>query len=287
MPIVRHFNSTQLGKGKQPGDMENSLRVAISVLPHPFGFPGLLMLDVSRGPALDLLAWFPRNLVIVDIINVIRIFVGQRHFGQRRGGAAVLLEFAGWVLAALVPVLEVGRKGMLFLKLGFFSFQRRGKGPLFNDLDVLFYRLGRQGHRQADFELKVVLVILGLEEGSRLFIELGFGGDALLAAHLLKLEVELLVADAVNGLLLGLPLEQGGEQVLEHVLHSVVPGALAVLQLFLVDFKFGPGFDLFLFRLLAECGREVRLIVIRVFPELAIEHVPLLLDAALLPVLSN
>lgn len=234
--------------------MENSLRVACSVLPDPFGFSRLLVLNVSRGPALDLLAWFTGKLVVVDIIDMVRIFVGQRYFSQWRGNTAILLEFAYRVFTALVSVLEVGCEGMLFFKLGFLSFKGRGKGPLFNDLNVIFYRLRRWWHRQSDFQFKVIKVILGLEEGSRLFIELDFGSDALLAAHLFKLEVELLVADAVYGLLLGLPLEEGGQQVLKHVLDSLVPGAFAILQLFLMDLKLGPGFDLFLFRLLAECG---------------------------------
>ncbi len=54
-----------------------------------------------------------------------------------------------------------------------------------------------------------------------------------------------------------------------------------------MDLEFRPRFDFLFLRLLPKGCTQVRLVVVRVLPELPVEHVPLLLNPTLLPVLSD
>jgi len=103
-------------------------------------------------------------------------------------------------------------------------------------------------------------------------------------AHRLVLEIKLLILNPVEGLFLGFTHEHRGQQVFQRKLDCVIASPFTVTELLLVDFDFGPEFDPFFFGFLSVSCRQIRLVIIRIFPELSVEHMVLLFDSALFPV---
>lgn len=189
--------------------MVNRLRVTYSVFSEPFDFSRLFLLNVTGWPSLNLLTRFPRKFTVVNILDMIWVFVWKCYFRQWGCDTTFLQwHFTALMFAAFIPLLQIGCERMLFFKLWFITFQRLRELTLFNNLYILFYRLGRRWHWQFNFQLKVFLVILGLKIGNRFLFKAGFRDDSFFTAHLLELQVKLLVADTIKRLLLRFTLEQ-------------------------------------------------------------------------------
>ncbi len=133
----------------------------------------------------------------------------------------------------------------------------------------------------------MIFPVLGVVILNRFFISSLLGHDASFPAHGFVLQIELCVLNPVVSLLLSLAHKDLRQDIFENKHYGLITSFLAWLELLLLDFKFGPRFDFLLFRFLSEGSTEIRFVVIWIFPKLPVEHVPLLLDSPLLPVLRD
>lgn len=170
---------------------------------------------------------------------------------------------------------------------GFLDVVDCGRGAR-GDIRTLVVRSGRRHRlRELNLQLEVVLRLLYLKVGHGFALNWNLRLNTLLLTELLILDVELVITDAVHGLLGGFSEENAVEQVLQHEVDGLVSGFLSLLELLAVHFDLGPRFDFLLFLLLAEGRTDVRLVVVGRLPEHAHERVPVLLRPPLLPVVDH
>jgi hypothetical protein len=122
---------------------------------------------------------------------------------------------------------------------------------------------------------------------NRLFFKNLFGDDTSFLTHGFVLQIKLCVFNSINRLLFSLSHKHLWEDIFKHKDYGLVASFLAWLQLFLLDFKLGPGFYFLFLRLFSEGCTQVWLVVIRILPKLPVEYVPFLLNSTLLPVLCD